>query len=353
MRRLGTTLLLVAALAACGSQGDDWQAPPQPHPQGPFVHFATNSLLVPTSATEATRDGLDLDMLGPQRPDNALGNVLATLRGQGIDTGCDADVADGSILLLDSIQAADLHSGDAGWHIYLGDPPAQPPKFDGTDRFDVDRSGPSLTGHGAAYVAGTITNGHFVGGPGSLRVALPFGCDNIVWVDLVGARMQADLTDASCSGKLGGAISKVEVDETVIPALTAAMNTMVAKCPSPHECTGEARTLLELFDIGVACVSNAGCPADATMCMPAGSKMKCTCGLDACGGELTADGVITVEEMLANPLIKALFAPDVDLLDHDGAFQEDPHKRDGVKESMSLGVGFTCVKASYDAPGEP
>ncbi len=88
------------------------------------------------------------------------------------------------------------------------------------------------------------------------------------------------------------------------------------------------------------------------MCQPQGNDLKCTCGMPTCAGELGGDRIIAIDELLANAP-EAEFAPDMDLLDAEGKFQEDPAKRDGVKDSLSVGVGFTCVKASFTAPGEP
>ena len=54
------------------------------------------------------------------------------------------------------------------------------------------------------------------------------------------------------------------------------------------------------------------------------------------------DGVITEEELRGNAIIQSLLAPDLDLLEDDG-----------VPESISLGVGFACVGATFDAGEAP
>jgi hypothetical protein len=59
------------------------------------------------------------------------------------------------------------------------------------------------------------------------------------------------------------------------------------------------------------------------------------------------DGAISAAELSSNNLIQALFQPDVDLLDamgHPG--------QDGSKESVSVGLGFSCVGAVFAAPGD-
>ena len=55
------------------------------------------------------------------------------------------------------------------------------------------------------------------------------------------------------------------------------------------------------------------------------------------------DGMVTEEELRANALIESTVGnPDLDLFDGDGQF--DPNV-DGVKDSLSLGLGFTAVGA--------
>ena len=52
------------------------------------------------------------------------------------------------------------------------------------------------------------------------------------------------------------------------------------------------------------------------------------------------DGVITEQELRDNSFIQTLLASDLDL---DG---------DGIRESISLGLGFDCVAATFEIPGE-
>jgi hypothetical protein len=59
------------------------------------------------------------------------------------------------------------------------------------------------------------------------------------------------------------------------------------------------------------------------------------------------DGMVTEEEVRGSSIIQTLLAPDLDLLDAAGAFEPD-----GLEESISLGVGFDCVPASFTVAGE-
>jgi hypothetical protein len=56
------------------------------------------------------------------------------------------------------------------------------------------------------------------------------------------------------------------------------------------------------------------------------------------------DGVIDVCELVTNPIVRALFAPDVLL--HDSAGHYAPGTGT-PKDSVSLGVGFTATAASF------
>jgi hypothetical protein len=61
------------------------------------------------------------------------------------------------------------------------------------------------------------------------------------------------------------------------------------------------------------------------------------------------DGAVTADEIRMDPLSMALLAPDVDLLDASGAFNP---RSDGTKDSLSLGLGFTCVNGVFAPAGE-
>jgi hypothetical protein len=181
----------------------------------------------------------------------------------------------------------------------------------------------------------------------------------------VGARIESQITATGCDGKLGGAITKTDLDTIVIPTIADQLNQTIADDPGcqmmPPMCTGTAETVLGLFDKGIVCGTPTTmdvCPAEAPDCAPdpdGGMNMKCTCataGTTGCGGSLPGDLGISVAEIQNNSLIKSLLTPDVDLLDASGNFQADPADRDGMEDSLSLGVAFTCVNAVFTAPGE-
>ena len=66
------------------------------------------------------------------------------------------------------------------------------------------------------------------------------------------------------------------------------------------------------------------------------------------------DCAVTLEELGNNSLISSLLAPDVDLFDCSGGEWPtgccfDP-RVDGVKDSLSVGLGFTGVGATFTLP---
>ena len=126
-------------------------------------------------------------------------------------------------------------------------------------------------------------------------------------VNLIGVRLEADVSDKGCTnGKLGGGITVDEFHSKVLPALAAGLD-QVVKANDPV-----ASTILKLFD------------ADQ-------------------------NGTISADELENNLLLKLAIFPDLDLLDASGKFNP---RQDGVADSMSFGVGFACAPAIFTAPGE-
>jgi hypothetical protein len=108
-------------------------------------------------------------------------------------------------------------------------------------------------------------------------------------------------------------VPHADVVSKVYPQVAAGFTAILHADPGcPLHCTGSALTLENLFDTD-------------------------------------HDGVISTAEVSASALLQALFAPDVDLLDASGHFNP---RQDHVTDSLSLGVGLTCVGASFTAPGE-
>ncbi len=348
--RAGATLLLVAAVG-CGDDatGDDDDvatdaaalpdassipdaadntpdaaipdAAPTPDgfvdPTGDHTQFVANTIDVPTSASEAFALGLDIDGDPLMRPDNALGQVLATLSSMGADpqAAIDGFVADGELLEIFDVQATDLvTASDVGVSVFLGndgDVPANPAdNFSGSEMFVIEPGTPT-----DSLLYGSITSGHLSARGGTIPLKLlVFGGTSPIRVNLVGARVEANITATNLSiGRLGGGITEAEIDSVLIPGLADAFNAIVAEDCIGLTCDPDSpgEDILDLFDT------------------------------------IDVDGVISVEEVRASPLISSLLAPDIDLFDSAGDFNP---RVDGVDDSLSFGVGFTAVGAVFDLP---
>ncbi len=314
--RKNLSLLLLAAalpLTACG--GNDST---QPQPEGTKYTYVVASATVPASAAQAKKEfGIDLD--GDGQKDNALGAVLATLKGQGLDvqpTLTEA-VQDGSIVLLAEFQTKSFTAASAsGLRIYLGDnmmitPPAC------TDPTMIATCGKHLAGTGAfkvsatsptdALVSGPIVGGTFKGGPGtiSLQISLTAG-QAPLQLDMLGAR--AELTGISetgvTKGIVAGAISKSDLDNKILPAIKDQLAALVGAC------TGSPKT------------------PPACGCVSGSSGAQILTLFDT----TPADCTVSLDEIKDNSIIKTLLAPDVVI--------------NGV-DALSLGIGVTAVKGTF------
>jgi hypothetical protein len=270
-------------------------------------HFVSNKLLWPTTGSQAQTYALDID--GDSHPDNLFGRALATLGalspGLDLQSTVDQVINAGQVVMLHAVQTG---SPGASWSVFNGQRTLSPPKFDGSDQFALDPAAPT-----DSVVTGSMTNSHFAGGPGTARVQIiVLGVP--VQVDLIGVRIEADVSKTGCTnGKLGGGITDSQFQATVLPALAAGLNQIIASDKGcPVACGTPANILLQALD------------ADK-------------------------NGTITVEELQNNILLKAAISPDLDLLDASGKFSP---RQDGVKDSLSVGLGFTCVPATFKAPGD-
>ena len=282
------------------------QIPTMPPNTGVRYHFVTDTLLVPTTQAQAESFGLNVDGDAQGRPDNLFGNLLTLLvtasPGLELQPAIDQAIDDGQLVTLHLLQAVDpLNASNASWSIFLGQPAQSPPDFDGLDEFTIDPAAPTNS-----MVSGSIANGRFSGGPGTTRLKLSL-LNRPIELNLIGVRLEANVNAQGCTnGKLGGGISVEEFRAGLFPALADGM-TVLAQSGA----TGAA-TLLQGFD------------ADQ-------------------------NGTITALELENHFLVKVAVTPDLDLLDASGVFNPN---QDGVKDSLSIGLGFTCASANFTAPGD-
>ena len=114
--------------------------------------------------------------------------------------------------------------------------------------------------------------------------------------------LEADVSAKGCvNGKLGGGVTDEEFRGKLLPAIADGLNLII----------------------------KADKTAATRSCKPSTQ---------------TRSGTITVQELENNPLLMIVISPDLDLLDASGNFNPN---QDGVKDSYSVGLGFTCVPAIF------
>lgn len=273
---------------------------------GGLYKFVTNQLLLPATYDQTQTFALNIDGDPKQNSDNKFGELLTLLTsaapGLELQTTLDQAVSSGQLVSLHMVKTDDLlNDPSVAWFIYLGAPSKTSPSFNGTDEFTLDTATPLNS-----PIVGSLTNGHFSGGPGSTQVRM-FLLGQQIELSLVGVRLESDFSATGCvDGKLGGGVTVDEFRGKILPAIAVGLNQVI------EDDNNVAATLLKVFD------SN-------------------------------KDKTITTEELEKNPVLMIALSPDLDLLDSTGEFNPG---QDGTKDSYSIGLGFTCVPANFVTPEE-
>ena len=321
---LFTAFLFAGAVAGCGSGGGGGDSCTNAT-TGQEAKFVVNMLTVPQQ-----RSDFALDLNGDNKPDNQLGNIIGALTAQMLDVqgGVNTAVSGGSIVLLMDEKASDLTTSDCGSvTASAGAKAASAPKFDGSDTFTVD----SAVGGGTFL--GKITGGTFnsnspvtTSAPTTLTLQLPLvaGAPAIA-LSVTAAHIQfTKMGDGAMKGQLNGAIKNSDVQSEIIPNVAMILNGRVQMDPT----NSTNKQILSIFDTG-----GEADPACSGACKnPDGSCAK------------AKDGKIDICEVATNSIIKNVLAPDVQLFDG-GTYK--PNAANTTKDSLSLGLGFTAVKASF------
>jgi len=302
-------LLLLAACSAIRQPALPTQPPPTTEavpPTGIQYHFVTNELLLPTTQAQSQEFALNIDGNSQQHLENKVGDLLALLTSSvpnlQLQPTLDQAINTGQLVTLHVVKADDpLNDPSVSWSIFLGQKAQSSPKFDGSDKFVINPAAPANP-----PIVGLLKNGHFSGGPGTARMQMLL-LGQPVEVNLIGLRLEADLSAKGCAnGKLGGGVTVDEFRSTLLPALAAGLNQVIKTDKAA------ATPLLQALDSD-------------------------------------HNGTITLQELENNPVFMLAISPDLDLLDASGKFNPG---QDGVKDSYSIGFGFTCVPAAFTAPGD-
>lgn len=296
-------------------------------PAGAHYQFATSAIKLPFPATSYS---IDID--GDGRADNQLKALIGAFASANFDLQGPVDraVQAGELVLLPDLQAADVSNGCAKLTVFAAQKGMTPPRFDGTDVFAANGA-----------VLPTLLSGAISGGklttieprdmkPGDVQVLplnLPFA-NGILPMSIYGAHVQGNVTAAGVmSGEIHGVIRKTDIDMQVIPAVAQLLTDQIRKDPMGST----TETIIRLFE------DPAGNPASKAKCMNTPEK----CCATPANRAKTCE--IVPAEVKSNALIGNVLAPDVQVFQN-GNWSPVPKGVD--KDAMSVGLGFTAVKAS-------
>lgn len=311
--------LCLTPLAACtdfdssGVQGDHYQ-------------FVLSRTTMPTTAAEASDLGFDIDG-DSATVDNAVGDNMATLPGVASlsQLALNGALARGEAILLVDLQTTSLRdASDVAISFYLGQEPSTPPcadasdtvcgrHLDGAARFTIAPTSPIDT-----TLVGEIRDGKLTAGPGRITIELvlvpllpPFR------VEWQGVQIEATVgQDGQIAGKFGGGIVESQFGLNLLPGIAGSIDFLVAR-----DCTDAA----------------------PDCCQPGTEGAQLIADLD----NLNANCQVGPLEFSLG--VPRRFGPDLDLLDRAGAYNP---RQDNIPDSLSIGMGFSGIRAAFPRPGE-
>jgi hypothetical protein len=323
--------IIVCVLAACGS---DNHKPPDaavdapidvPPPPPGHYHYVVDHLMTPRNNNEARMYGMDLD--NDALVDNQLGMVMSTLDGMGFTVQTDTDHAidTGGLITLVDLYAEDFTTTvTPTLTTYDGANPFPFPcngTGDTTCRHHLAGTAMfTITSTMDPPLAGTITAGALLAGPGQLEVELEFGSATPIKLTLIGARTKFAAATATTitGGVIAGAVSQADINAKLVPGMATGFQALVQR-----DCCGLATS-----------------PGGAT-CNPTATPA-CGCVANSTGRNVIGlfdatpkDCMITAGEIQNNVLIQALLAPDVSINGTMG---------------LSMGFGYTGIVGAFAAP---
>jgi len=303
--------LVIGLIAMCGAAdavGCGGETPPINSEVVTIDGTAKSQFVAATVTLPKNATNLAFDIDGDGTADNRLGNIIQAVASLGLNPQAAADTAvtSGTLILLVEAQSTDgtqQSATNAGAKVALGNKPAAPPAYDGTDAFTIASTTTPAQFYGN-ITAGTFTSNNPASttNPITLTIGLPLVENQPpLLLPITGARItyKVGADGKITGGQINGAIKKTDVDAVVIPAVGVLITAELAK--------PDASPALAMFD-------------------PDG------------------DGTVTAAEIMGNQLIAGLLGPDVQMFDGT-TYKPNPAKT--VKDSLTLGLGFTAVKASF------
>ena len=299
------------------------------------AQYVVNAVMVPEQ-----RSDYAIDLNGDGRVDNQLGNIIGALSGQGLDVqmGVDMATADGTLILLMSESSTDTafqNDNCATSLVQIGQSTTNP-DFTGAGHFTVDS-----TQQGGTFL-GPIKVGKFDSAPPattkdpvtvSIELPLVSGAAPVL-LKVQGAHLQYTRgSDGKITGgQLNGGIKSDDVQMNIIPAVATILSNKLMN-DNPQTST----------DMQIASIFDNGGKAD-----PSCTSMTCknpAYGPRAGMCAAAKDNIIDTCEVSTAGLIQNVLAPDVQLFDASGNFKPNPMNT--MKDSLSIGLSFTAVGATF------
>jgi hypothetical protein len=333
MKRIIISLvsLLPLGFAACGS---DSSGDCTPGAGGNTAKYVANAVMVPMQ-----RQDYAIDLNGDGRVDNQLGNIIGALEGQmlHVQDGVNTAVMNGTLVLLTSEASTDAtfqSDGCASSTVNVGKSMMNP-DFSGNGTFTID------TGQQGGTFAGPIKAGKFSSAPPSttkkpvtLSIQLPLVSGAApVTLKVNGAHLQFTRGSGGMitGGQLNGAIKSDDVQMNIIPNVATLLTSRVKADPT----SSTNMQILSIFDNG----GKADAACGGTTCKnPSYGDRPGMCAV-------AHDNIIDTCEVSTAGLIQNVLAPDVQMFDAAGNYA--PNANNTMKDSLSIGLAFTAVKASF------
>lgn len=326
-------LLLAASGAGCG--GDDMTMDnvcTADKVTGTSYKYATNALKLPSS-TKTYASDID----GDGKSENALKTLVQAVMVAGLDLQMpiDSSVADGDAVILAEVKTTDQTSAScAGVTLSLANPPASGaplPKFDGNDTFTVGQiMGVKLFGKiDGGKIVTTASKDQTAANEQKIELTLPLGDGNMLPLSIRGVHVEGTLgmnagKPGITDGVIQGVIAKKDIDEKIVPTVAKIVTKMVNDKPDDST----TKTIVSLFENMSNPATMNKCSSDMTKCCKTNPK---TC-------------VILPEEVLASP-VGGVLMPDVQAFDDN--YNWAPVAGGKNRNGLSMGLGFTSVKASF------
>ena len=298
--------------------------------------YVVNAVMVPQQ-----RSDYAIDLTGDGRVDNQLGNIIGALTGQGLDvqSGVDMATADGTLILLMSESSTDsMFQNDncATSVVQIGQSTTMP-DFSGMGHFTVD-----TTQQGGTF-NGPIKVGKFDSAPPSttkdpvtVSIELPLvaGAEPVL-LKVQGAHLQytRGADGKITGGQLNGGIKSDDVQMNIIPAVAMILSN---KLMNDNPQTSTDMQIASIFDNGGKADTTGKC---TNVCVnPSYGPRPGMCAM-------AKDNIIDTCEVSTAGLIQNVLAPDVQMFDASGNYA--PNKDNTMKDSLSLGMAFTAVGATF------